>query len=175
MRSTHRISGSEHKEFGRWLELLFMLLNELLLNVLFIVAPLWLLLLFCAERQLSSAFNSAHVASLSLSDSGVSRDTKLWGEVKKMKSVFYSARNFPHEKLIVCWLRLVDYAFWPPLQHDLKPNKRRKSLGDLFVFRFSFLKLATKLLQKLTLLLKERRRCSVVLDLWMTQSRSICW
>lgn len=50
-----------------------MLLKELLLNVLFIVAPL--LLLFCADRQPSSAFNSAHVASLSLSDSGVSRDT----------------------------------------------------------------------------------------------------
>lgn len=30
-KSTHRISGSEHKECGRLFELLFMLLNELLL------------------------------------------------------------------------------------------------------------------------------------------------
>jgi len=76
-KSIQRISGSEHNECGR------LLFKELLLNVLFIIVaapaplppPLTLLLLLVAERQLSSAFNSAQVTSLS--DSGVSRDTAL--------------------------------------------------------------------------------------------------
>lgn len=72
--------------------------------MLFIVAPpLTLLLLFWAEE--SERFNSAHVASLSLSDSGVSRDTA--GEKQEKKNDFSKTQEpqlgkFSHEKLIVC-------------------------------------------------------------------------
>ena len=117
MRSTQRISGSEQREFGRWFELLFMLLKELLLKVLFIVPPpLTWLLLFWAKRQPSSCFNSAHVASLSLSDSGVSRDTFFgWKEKWKIDC-------------LVDW-KLVD--FYDDSKLNNRESERSKDLFEL--------------------------------------------
>lgn len=117
MRSTQRISGSEHSEFGRWFELLFMLL----LKVLFIVAPLTLLLLFCSDRQPSSCFSSAHVASLSLSDSGVSRDTDVFGVRKGIKKESFWGKNW----LCVDWNLLI--------------LNRRTAWKNLFLFFFYLL------------------------------------
>lgn len=160
IRSTQRISGSEHSELGRWLELLFMLLKELWLNVLFMVPPLTLLL-FWAERQPSSCFNSAHVASLSLSDSGVSRDTlrSEWIEAKEEK-------EWRIDCLVdceTCWL----YRRWFKTERDeLIARGSRLNSPFLVSPQRSFLNRSKyrKSSARLTLLLQERRRGAIVLD-----------